>query len=37
MIEALRDAEPSYVIGRREPGLGFPSLQRRQAAETDDD
>ncbi len=37
VIEALRDAEPSYVIGRREPGLGFPSLQRRQAAETDDD
>lgn len=34
VIEALQDAEPSYVIGRREPGLGFPSLQRRQSADS---
>ncbi len=36
VIEALRDAQPSFVIGRREPGLGFPSLQRREAAESED-
>lgn len=36
VIEALRDAQPSFVIGRREPGVGFPSLQRREGAASDD-
>ncbi|MAQ13496.1 MAG: hypothetical protein CMN30_01655 [Sandaracinus sp.] len=31
VIEALRSASPAYTIGREDPGLGFPSLRRREA------
>ena len=31
VVEGLRRATPSFTIGRRNPGVGFPSLQRREA------